>query len=211
MSAPVTVPRPALVARGLRLTYATISYNAAEAAVAIAAGVAAGSVALVGFGADSMIELTAGAAALWRLHADDDPARRARAERASLRVVGACFLGLALYVAADAGLALARHETPRESDVGIALATLSAVVMPLLARAKRRVALTMGSGALAAEAMQTSLCAWLSVILLAGLALNATLGWWWADPAAALAMVPIIGREGIEGLRGRSGCGDCCG
>jgi divalent metal cation (Fe/Co/Zn/Cd) transporter len=95
--------------------------------------------------------------------------------------------------------------------VGIALAALSAVVMPLLARAKRRVALGMGSGALAAEATQTSLCAWLSVILLAGLALNAALGWWWADPVAALGMVPIIAREGIEGIRGRAACGDCCG
>lgn len=215
MSAPTTAPttaaRPALVARGLRLTWATLAYNAVEAGVAIAAGVAAGSVALVGFGADSLIELTAGATAVWRLRADRDPARRARAERAALRVVGGCFLALAVYVAADAGLALARRETPRASAVGIALAALSAFVMPLLARAKRRVALGMNSGALAAEATQTSLCAWLSAILLAGLALNAALGWWWADPVAALAMVPIIAREGVEGVRGRSACGDCCG
>ncbi|MFL5575497.1 MAG: cation transporter [Gemmatimonadaceae bacterium] len=211
--APSTTPavRRALVARGFRLAYTTLAYNAVEAGVAIAAGVAAGSVALVGFGADSLIELTAGAAALWRLRADHDPARRAGAERASLRVVGACFLALAVYVAADAALALARHEAPHESDVGIALAALSAVVMPLLARAKRRVARGMNSDALSAEATQTSLCAWLSAILLAGLALNATLGWWWADPVAALAMVPIMAREGVQGVRGREACGECCG
>jgi len=214
MSAPApavaAAPRPALVARGLRLTYVTLGYNAVEAGVAIAAGVAAGSIALVGFGADSLIELTAGTAALWRLRSDHDAARRARAERASLRVIGACFLALALYVAVDAALALARRDEPAESTLGIALAALSAAVMPLLARAKRRVAVGMGSGALAADATQTSLCGWLSVILLAGLALNAALGWWWADPVAALGMVPIIAREGVEGVRGRSACGDGC-
>ena len=213
MSAPAraaAASRPALVARGLRLTYVTLAYNAVEAGVAIAAGVAAGSIALVGFGADSLIELTAGAAAFWRLRSDHDPAHRARAERASLRIIGACFLALALSVAVDASLALVRRDEPAESTLGIALAALSAAVMPLLARAKRRVATGMGSGALAADATQTSLCGWLSVILLAGLVLNAALGWWWADPVAALGMVPIIAREGLEGVRGRSTCGDGC-
>ncbi len=194
----------------MRLNVATLAYNAIEGVVAIAAGVLAGSVALVGFGLDSAIELAASATALWRLRADLDPVRRERAERVALRVIGALFIALAVYVAVDAATALLGREAPSESRVGMVLAALSVAVMPLLARAKRRVALQMGSGALAAEATQTALCAYLSVILLAGLLLNATLGWWWADPAAALAMVPIIAREGIDGLRGRSACGDDC-
>jgi len=199
------------VRRGLLLGYATIGYNSLESVLAIGAGIAASSIALVGFGADSVIELAAGLAAVWRLKSDVDPVRRARAERATLRVVGACFLALAAYVAADAVHALWRREAPDESALGVLVATASAVVMPALARAKRRVARTLGSGALEAEATQTSMCAYLSLILLGGLLLNALLGWWWADPVAALAMVPIIGREGAEGLRGRDACGDGCG
>jgi divalent metal cation (Fe/Co/Zn/Cd) transporter len=198
----------ALVARGRRLGVATIAYNSIEGIVALAAGAAAGSIALVGFGVDSLIELSAGGVALWRLGAEHDEARRERVERLSLRLVGWSFLALALYVAVDAVKALAGREAPEESTVGILLAIASLVVMPLLARAKRRVALGMRSGALAAEAQQTALCTWLSAILLGGLVLNATLGWWWADPIAALAMVPIIAREGWEGVRGRSSC-DC--
>ena len=110
----------------------------------------------------------------------------------------------------DAARALLGRERPNESTVGIVLAAVSVIVMPLLARAKRRVAVQMRSGALAAEAQQTSLCAYLSAILLGGLLLNATLGWWWADPIAAFAMVPIIAKEGLEGIRGRSSCDDCC-
>ena len=119
-------------------------------------------------------------------------------------------LVVALFVAQDAVTALVRREHPDESPVGIAIAALSLVVMPLLARAKRRVALAMGSGALAADAQQTSLCAYLSAILLGGLALNAALGWWWAVPVAALAMVPIIAKEGFDGLRGERACCDTC-
>ena len=147
---------------------------------------------------------------MWRLRADVDPRRRERAERVSLRVIGALFLALAAYVAIDAGLALYRRAAPSESLLGIAIAALSVVVMPLLARAKRKLAFQLGSGALAAESKQTSLCAYLSGILLAGLILNAAIGWWWADPVAAVAMVPIIAREGMEGVRGRSTCDDCC-
>jgi divalent metal cation (Fe/Co/Zn/Cd) transporter len=202
--------REALVRRSFRLNVATLAYNSLEGVLAIVAGLLAGSVALVGFGLDSVVELAASLTALWRLHADLDAERRERAERVSLRVIGALFLALAVYVASDAGLALLRREAPSESVVGLVLAALSVIVMPLLARAKRQVALQMGSGALAAEAQQTSLCAYLSAILLAGLALNALLGWWWADPLAALAMVPIIAKEGIEGLRGHSACDDCC-
>ena len=202
--------RARLVRRGLRLSYATIAYNTLEGVLAIAFGVAAGSVALVGFGADSLIELTASGAAVWRLWADVDPARRQRVERWSLQIIGACFLALAVYVGYDAIRALFDREPPEESVPGIVLAAASVVVMPLLAHAKRRIALAMGSGALAADGQQTAFCMYLSAILLGGLVLNATYGWWWADPVAALVMVPVIAREGIEGLRGRSACGDCC-
>lgn len=202
--------RAALVRRGLWLNVATIAYNSLEAVISLVAGVLAGSVALIGFGVDSIIEVTASGAAHWRLRADLDPARRERVERVTLRVIGATFLALAAYVAYDAVTALVRRERPDESGVGIAIASLSLIVMPLLARAKRRVALAMGSGALAADAQQTSLCAYLSAILLGGLALNALLGWWWSDPVAALAMVPIIAKEGVEGLRGEAACCDTC-
>ena len=206
----MSTERRALVRRGLTLNYFTLAYNSLEGVLSLAAGIVAGSIALVGFGADSLIELAASGTALWRLRADADPDHRERVEQASIRVIGALFLALAAYVTWDAGSALIRRELPRESIVGIVLAAASVVVMPLLARAKRRVALDLGSGALAAEAQQTSLCAWLSAILLAGLMLNATLGWWWADPVAGLVMVPIIAREGVEGVRGRSACADDC-
>jgi len=200
----------ALVRRGLQLSYATLAYNCLEGVIAILAGLAAGSLALVGFGADSLIEVTASLTAIWRLRSDSDPGRRERSERISLRIVGILFLTLAAYVAADAVRSLITREAPDASLVGLVLATASLVVMPLLANAKRKVAVAMGSGALAAESRQTMLCTYLSAILLGGLLLNAALGWWWADPMAALVMVPIIGREGIEALRGRTACSDCC-
>ena len=205
------VERSALVRRGLWLNLLTLGYNVIEAIVSLAAGLVAGSVALVGFGIDSAIEVTAGVAALWRLSADSQPRDRERAERATVRLVGALFLLLAAYVTVDSARALLGRDAPERSPVGLAILGLSVVVMPVLARAKRRVALAMRSGALAAEATQTSLCAYLSAIALVGVALNAVLGWWWADPVAALAMVPIIGKEGLEGVRGRSDCGDDCG
>lgn len=202
--------RSELVSRSRWLNLATLAYNALEGIVAIAAGTVAGSVALVGFGIDSGIELAASAVALWRLNADADHHRRERAERLSHRLIGALFMALALYVSVDAIVALWHRDEPRASPVGIALAAASVIVMPLLARAKRRVGLALGSRALTAEAKQTSLCMWLSVILLGGLLLNATVGWWWADPVAALVMVPIIAREGVEGLKGQSACADGC-
>ena len=203
--------RELLVRRGLALSYATALYNSLEGLIAIGAGLVAGSVALVGFGVDSAIELSASAAAIWRLRLDLDAERRERSERLTLRIVGALFLALALYVAADAVRTLVYRELPRESVVGIVLAALSLVVMPLLARAKRRVAVAMGSAALVAESRQTLICTYLSGILLGGLLLNAVVGWWWADPGAALAMVPFIAHEGVEALRGRDACGDHCG
>ena len=199
--------RGPLVRRGLWLNYATLVYNSLEAVIAIGAGLMAGSIALVGFGVDSVIEFTASAAALWRLHTDADHARRERNERITLRIVGISFLALAIYVAVGAARALLTREPPEESPVGIALAALSLVVMPLLARAKRRVAVGLASGALQAVTQQTMICTYLSAILLGGLGLNAAAGWWWADPLAALGMVPLIAREGLEALRGRDACG----
>jgi len=211
MTLPLTLGRPALVRRSRRLNYATLAYNSLEGVLALGAGLVAGSIALVGFGVDSLIELAASVTALWRLSADMDPVRRERAEHRSLRIIGLCFVALALYIGVDAARTLISGAAPERSWVGVGLATASLVVMPLLARAKRSVALQLRSGALAAEAQQTLLCTYLSAILLGGLILNAVAGWWWSDPLAALAMVPIVAREGIEGLRGRSVCGDGCG
>jgi divalent metal cation (Fe/Co/Zn/Cd) transporter len=197
------------IQRGLRLEYATIGYNSLEASIAIVAGLFAGSIALVGFGADSIIEVISGLGLVWRLRSDLSPVKRERAERLSLRIVGFCFLALAVYVGVDAVTSLARSEAPSESIPGIALATASLIVMPLLARAKRRVAARISSAALTADAMQTQLCTYLSAILLGGLLLNAGLGWWWADPVAALVMLPIIVREGLDAVRGRTCCASC--
>lgn len=200
--------RQALVRRGQRLEYATVGYNVLEGVIAIAAGVVASSVALVGFGVDSGIEVLSGLVLLWRLHSDADEERRERVERTALRLVGVSFFLLAAYVAFDAARSLLLREPPDESPAGIALAAVSLVVMPLLVRAKRRVAAAIDSRALDADATQTAMCTWLSAILLGGLLLNAVAGWWWADPVAALVMVPIIAREGWEGIRGEH-CSDC--
>ena len=198
--------RAALVKRGRYLEYFTIGYNSLEGLIAVVAGLIAGSIALVGFGFDSLIEMTSGAALLWRLHADVDEARRERVEAISLRIVGVCFLVLAVYVTYDSAKALLKREAPEQSLVGIVLAVVSLVVMPILVQAKRKVARSINSGALMADSKQTELCTYLSAILLGGLLLNALLGWWWADPVAALIMVPIIVKEGIEGLRGETCC-----
>jgi divalent metal cation (Fe/Co/Zn/Cd) transporter len=152
-----------------------------------------------------VIESLSGAILLWRLqvHQADD-----RREQRALRLVGVSFLVLAAYIAGDAAWSLIRREPPEASPAGIVLAAASLIVMPLLARAKRRVADQLTSHALRADSRQTDLCAYLSAILLGGLALNAVWGWWWADAAAALVMVPIIVREGLSALRGEA-CGDC--
>ncbi len=204
--------RARAVRRGQQLQYLTIGYNCLEGLIAVVAGFVAGSIALVGFGFDSGIEVIAGAAVLWRLRADVDQTRRQRAERISLRIVGLSFVILAAYVVYESVGLLLERRAPRESLVGIALAALSVVVMPVLARAKRRVASSIDSRAMSAEARQTDFCAYLSAILLAGLLLNALAGWWWADPAAALVMTLIIAREGILALRARPTLrpGQCC-
>src|SRR6266536_1972994 len=201
MSAPA--PRIRAVRRGQWLTWATLGYNSLEGLLSLAAGLIAGSVALIAFGVDSFIEVTASAVAIWRLRVDRDARRRAFAEHRALRVIGACFLALATYVAVGATRSLIGRVAPNESRLGMAIAAVSLVVMPLLARAKRKVAVVLASRAIRAEARQTDICMYLSAILLGGLGLNALFGWWWADPVAALAMVPIILREAISGLRGQ--------
>ena len=200
--------RAALVARGRRLEYLTIAWNSFEAAVALISGLLAGSIALVGFGLDSVIETTSAGILLWRLRTDQNADQRERAERTACRLVGVSFLLLAAYVAIESVRALWTKAQPERSLPGILIAVAAVIVMPVLGRAKRRVAAQIHSGALQADARQADFCAWLSAILLAGLLLQALLGWWWADPAAALVMTPIIAREGVQGLRGRS-CDDC--
>jgi divalent metal cation (Fe/Co/Zn/Cd) transporter len=193
------------VRRGVGLEWLTVGWNVVEAVVSIAAGWFAGSVALVGFGLDSVIESTSGAALLWRLRRDD-PEQRERAEHLALRLVAVSFLLLAIYVAAESLHTLLAREAPEASVPGLIIAALSLVVMPLLARAKRRVSAAIESRALHADSRQTDLCAVLSAILLVGLGANAVLGWWWADPVAGLAMVPIIAREGFASWKGQP-CG----
>jgi divalent metal cation (Fe/Co/Zn/Cd) transporter len=194
--------RAAVVRRGKQLTWMTIGYNSLEALVSIAAGLLAGSVALLGFGFDSMIELASGLAGMWRLRSDATLVQRERSEALTLRIVGICFLLLSAYILVDASNTLLTQEPPHESIPGMIIAAVSLVAMPLLARAKRAVARKLDSNALEAEARQTEICTYLSAILLGGLALNAAFGWWWADPVAGVVMVPLIAREGIEALTG---------
>ena len=200
--------RASLVRRGLRLNYLTIGYNVFEAVVSLTAGALAGSVALVGFGVDSLVEVSASVAAQWRLRVDVDASRRAHAERVARRIIGWCFIALTIYVTADSAKTLWFTERPDRSIPGILILTMSVIIMPVLARAKRKVANELSSNSLRADARQTSLCAYLSVIALAGVLLNAVAGFWWADPVAALCMVPIIVKEGIEGIRDTSD--ECC-
>lgn len=182
------------------MEYLTLGWNAVEAVVAIAAGVVAGSTSLVGFGIDSVIESMSGAVLLWRLHDE----RGEQRERLALRLVGVSFLALAAYVAYESAESLIMREPPDVSYVGIALAVASLIVMPLLARAKRKVAARLRSDALHADSRQTDICGYLSAVLLFGLGSNALCGWWWADPVAGLLMVLLIGKEGIDSLRGKA-------
>jgi len=202
--------RTAVVRHGRRLEYFTIAWNALEGLVAVVAGAIAGSISLVGFGIDSFIEVTSGAVLLWRMSVDSEVHRRELNERRALRIVGGCFLLLAAYIAYESALDLWSRRAPEHSIPGIVLACVSLVVMPLLSRAKRKVGTALGSAAMHADAKQTEFCTYLSGILLAGLLLNALFGLWWADPLAALVMVPIIAKEGIEGLQGKA-CDECSG
>lgn len=197
--------RASIARRGRRLEYFSILWNVLEGLVAVVAGLMAGSISLVGFGIDSFIEVTSASVLLWRMSVDADIARRERNERLALKIVGGSFLALSAYIGYESVADLVRRQAPEHSLPGIVLACVSLVVMPLLSRAKRKVGTALGSAAMHADAKQTDFCVYLSAILLVGLLLNALFGLWWADSVAALAMVPIIAKEGLEGL-----CGEGC-
>jgi divalent metal cation (Fe/Co/Zn/Cd) transporter len=203
---PVSV-RQALLRRGVILEGATVGWNVVEGIVAVSAGAIASSVALIGFGVDSFVETASGAVVGWRLraelngHADEE--RIEALERRAGRIAGALLLGLAVYIVIDAGRRLLGFGAEaQESRVGIALTAISLVAMPFLGWVKLRTAHALRSGALRADAYETIACSWLSLTTLLGLVLNAGFGWWWADPLAALTIVPLVVREGLEGLRG---------
>lgn len=189
--------------RAQLLAAASVSYNAIEAVIAIAAGVVAGSVALVGFGLDSVVEVSSGLIILWQFR---HPLPESR-ERTALRLMAASFFALAAYVAFESVRALAGGHDPDPSPVGIALAAASLVVMPFLSWAQRRTGRALGSNAVVADSTQTLLCTYLSAVLLVGLVLNATLGWSWADPVAGLVIAAVAVREGVEAWRGEGCCG----
>jgi divalent metal cation (Fe/Co/Zn/Cd) transporter len=203
----VSAPRDSLVRRARFLARLGLAWHAVEAAVAIGAGIAASSVALIGFGADSLVESVAGVVLLWRLGA-----RRAHsedAERRAQQLIGVSFWVIAAYVGIEAIRSLAGGDEPSVSYVGIVLAGVTLVAMPPLAAAKSRVAHQLGSAATRSEGRQNLLCAYLSAALLVGLGANAAFGWWWADPATALLIAGVAVNEGREAWRGE-GCADGC-
>jgi divalent metal cation (Fe/Co/Zn/Cd) transporter len=190
------------VRRGRRLAYWTLFFTAIEAGVALFAGERADSTALIGFGVDSLIEVFSAGVVLWRLRVGEHGERR---EQLALRLVGASLLLLAVYIAVEAiRTLLGGQSRPEPSTIGLVMAVGSIVIMQWLARSKRRIAAELNSGAVHADSIQSEICSYLAAILLAGLALNALFHWWWADPAAALIMVPFIAKEGIEAWRGNT-------
>ncbi|MCH7232673.1 cation transporter [Glycomyces sp. L485] len=197
--------RATLNTRSRRLAWATAGYNAVEGAIAIAAGAAASSTALIGFGLDSFVEVSSALVVIWQFRAAVPESR----ERLALRLIAVSFFALAAWVTVDSVRSLLAGGAAEPSTVGIALAAVSVVVMPLLARAKRRTAAELGSATVAADAVQTLLCTYLSAVLLVGLALNALWGWSWADPVAALVIAAVALKEGVEAWRGDH-CDDCC-
>jgi cation diffusion facilitator family transporter len=197
------VARERLQRRGVLLEWFTVAWNVMEALVAIAAGAAAGSIALIGFGVDSGIEVVAASALLWRFRqarADASEAEHGRAEQRALYVVSATFFALAAYIAFEAIQGLASRDEPESSTIGLILAVVSLAVMPTLAYAKQRAGRALASRALQADAVETWVCAYLSLALLIGVGLHLAFGWWWADPVAAIAMLPIIVWQGWETL-----------
>jgi divalent metal cation (Fe/Co/Zn/Cd) transporter len=198
--------RTRLLRRGLWLEVATVGWNVIEGVIAVSAGALASSVALIWFGVDSFVETASGAVVGWPLRSElagrTDHERVEQMERRARRIAGALLLGLAAYIVIDAGRRLlGLGAEAQESRIGIILTAISLVVMPFLGWMKLRTARALGSGALRADAYETIACAWLSLTTLVGLLLNAVFGWWWADPLAALAIVPLVVREGLEGWR----------
>ncbi len=202
--------RDEALARARLLNRLTVGWNVAEGVVALGAGMAAGSVSLVGFGLDSVIEVCASLILAWRLHQERHGGCMADTDRRATRAIAVSFLALAGYVWVNAVADLLAGSEPEPSVVGIALAAFSLAVMPALARAKRRLAPALGSRAAVSEADQTSLCALLSAVVLVGLALNATVGWWWADPVAALVVGAIAVGEGVRSWRADALEDTCC-
>ena len=188
--------------RARLLAGASVSYNAIEAVIAISAGFAAGSGALIGFGLDSIVEVSSGLIILWQFRHRVPESR----ERIALRLIAVSFLALAAYVTVDSVLALFQRHSPDASPVGIALALASLAIFPVLSIAQRRTGRALGSATVVADSTQTLLCTYLSAVLLVGLVLNAWLGWWWADPIAALVIAGVAAREGIEAWRGENCC-----
>jgi divalent metal cation (Fe/Co/Zn/Cd) transporter len=202
--------RSSLIRRGRTLAWLTIAWNAVEGLVGIASGIAASSIALVGFGVDSYVEVFAGSVILWRLSKQRMGQHIwEHAERRAVRLIAVTFFLLAIGVTIESIRKLITGERPEESAVGLVLAVVSLIAMPLLARSKRQVGRQLRSQALQADAAETALCMWLSVILLAGLGLNSLFGWWWADPLAGLAIAYVAAREGVENWRAEE-VNSCC-
>ena len=187
------------IRKGRILEYITVTWDVLEALGSIVAAILSGSVALLSYGIDSVIEVSSGSILLWRLQEGEKGEER---EQLAARLVGISLFALSAYILYDAGSSLLLHQPPETSYLGIVIAAISVVVMPLLARAKRKVAKGISSKAMHADSKQTDICAYLSAILLVGLALNAAFGWWWADPVSALIMIPIIVHEGKEAFEG---------
>ena len=195
-----------LIKKALKLEWFTVSYNVLEGIVSVAFGVLAGSIALVGFGLDSAIEVSAAAILLWRLSHKGSDEEAEEKEKKALRFVGITFFALAAYVLYESVSKLYFHQKPDKSIPGIVITTLSLLIMPILSAKKKKVAKQIGSRALEADAMETLICSYLSFTVLLGLVLNALFGWWWADPVAALAMVYFLVKEGRATLKGEGCC-----
>jgi len=203
--------RSEAVSRARLFNVLTIAWNGTEGVVAVLAGLAAGSVSLVGFGVDSAIEVSAALALAWRLRQERRADCTQPSDRVAVRLIAASFALLAVGVGVEAVRDLANNEEPDASLVGIVVATLSLIVMPMLARAKRRLAPLLGSAAVVADARQTTLCALLSGVLLVGLAANAVFGWWWADPLAGIGIAVLAAREAIQTWNAEALEDTCCG
>lgn len=198
-----TAARRAALARRIRLLVAaTIAYNVVEATIALAEGTRVSSAALIGFGLDSVVEISSAAAVAWQFSAKDPESR----EKTALRFIAFSFFALACYVTVDAALTLAGLREPQPSPIGIALALASLIVMPTLSLAQRRAGRELGSASAVADSRQTLLCSYLSGVLLGGLVLNGAFGWSWADPVAALGIAALAVREGLNAWRGDPCC-----
>lgn len=210
MTAVSTARRQTLLRRALWLAIFTVTWNLTEGVVAITAAALAGSRALVGFGVDSFVESISAGVLIWRLQIEHRaPHRAEQVEQRALRLIGIAFLLLAAVVAVESIRSLIAGDRPDASIVGIVLTTVSLIVMPVLAQAKRRVGVELGQRSITADSAQTRACAYLSAVVLAGLALNAIFGWWWADPIAALGVVAFLVHEGREALEAEH-VNDCC-